>query len=124
MNQGDTSTEFPTPPPLRAKRLRLHTQHQPVVIMRTDCHVCRSEGLASRSQVLVSSGGREVQATLFQIEGDDLLAIDQIALTETAWQILRLEEDAVTRAMAGLSAESDRAVLAAAVGRAGKNLSI
>ena len=95
MNQGDTSTEFPTPPPLRAKRLRLHTQHQPVVIMRTDCHVCRSEGLASRSQVLVSSGGREVQATLFQIEGDDLLAIDQIALTETAWQILRLEEDAV-----------------------------
>lgn len=94
MNPGDASFEFLAPPALRARRLRLHTQHQAVVIMRTDCHVCRSEGLASRSQVLVSSGGREVQAILFQIEGDDLLAIDQIALTETAWQILRLDEDA------------------------------
>lgn len=36
----------------------------------------------------------------------------------------RLEEDVVTRARTGLSAESDRAVLAAAVGRVGKNLSI
>lgn len=95
MSQDDTSTELPRPPALRAKRLRLHTQHQAVVIMRTDCHVCRSEGLAARSQVLVSSNGREVQATLFQIEGDDLLAIDQIALTETAWQILRMDEDAM-----------------------------
>ncbi|MFN3727539.1 MAG: thymidine phosphorylase family protein [Allosphingosinicella sp.] len=94
MIQSHTSTEFSGPPPLRAKRLRLHTQHQAVVIMRTDCHVCRSEGLASRSQVLVSSNGREMQATLFQIEGDDLLAIDQIALTETAWQILGVDEDA------------------------------
>ncbi|WP_394227025.1 thymidine phosphorylase family protein [Paracoccus marcusii] len=92
MTPGDA--ELAVPPPLRAKRLRLHTQHQAVVIMRTDCHVCRSEGLASRAQVLVSSGGREVQATLFQIEGDDLLAIDQIALTETAWKILGLDEDA------------------------------
>lgn len=94
MNQDDTSTELPAPPALSAKRLRLYTQHQAVVIMRTDCHVCRSEGLASRAQILVSSNGREVQATLFQIEGNDLLAIDQIALTETAWQVLRLEEGA------------------------------
>ena len=92
MTPGDA--ELAVPPPLRAKRLRLHTQHQAVVIMRTDCHVCRSEGLAARAQVLVSSDGREVQATLFQIEGDDLLAIDQIALTETAWKILDLDEDA------------------------------
>jgi thymidine phosphorylase len=35
-----------------------------------------------------------VQATLLQIEGDDLLAIDQIGLTETAWEILRAEEGA------------------------------
>lgn len=71
MNQGDISTELLAP--LRARRLRLHTQHQAVIIMRTD---------------------RELQATLLQIEGDDLLAIDQIALTETAWQLLRLEEGA------------------------------
>ena len=75
-------------PTLRAKRLGLHTQHQPVVIMRTDCHVCRSEGLAARSQVLVSTGNRQVQATLFQIEGDELIALDEVALSETAWALL------------------------------------
>jgi thymidine phosphorylase len=94
MTLGNASTKVPAPPALRAKRLRLHTQHQAVVIMRTDCHVCRSEGLASRSQVLASSGGRAVQATLFQIEGNDLLAIDQIGLAETAWELLRIEEGA------------------------------
>ncbi|WP_342640242.1 thymidine phosphorylase family protein [Rhodoligotrophos ferricapiens] len=75
-------------PVLRAKRLGLHTQHQAVVIMRTDCHVCRSEGLAARSQVLVKSGDRHVQATLFQVEGSDMLAIDEVAFSETAWSIL------------------------------------
>ena len=54
-------------PTLRAKRLGLHTQHQAVVIMRTDCHVCRSEGLTARSQILVSTNSRQVQATLFQV---------------------------------------------------------
>ncbi|MFH1557385.1 MAG: thymidine phosphorylase family protein [Pseudomonadota bacterium] len=75
-------------PTLRAKRLGLHTQHQAVVIMRTDCHVCRSESLAARSQVLVSMGNRQVQATLFQIEGDELIALDEVALSETAWALL------------------------------------
>ena len=75
-------------PMLRAKRLGLHTQHQAVVVMRTDCHVCRSEGLAARSQVLVKVGDRHVHATLFQVEGNDLLAIDEVAFSETAWSIL------------------------------------
>ncbi|WP_371349155.1 thymidine phosphorylase family protein [Ancylobacter sp. IITR112] len=75
-------------PVLRAKRLGLHTQHQAVVIMRTDCHVCRSEGLAARSQVLVSIGNRQVQAILFQIEGDELIALDEVALSEAAWALL------------------------------------
>jgi len=75
------------PPTLRAKRLGLHTQHQAVVLMRTDCHVCLSEGLASRSRVLLSAGARQVQATLFQIEGDWITA-GEVALSETAWTIL------------------------------------
>ena len=96
----------PAPATLRAKRFQLHTQEQAVVIMRTDCDVCRSEGLASRSQVLVSSNGRQVQATLFQIEGDNLLAIDQIALTETAWRILRIEDGAAVTVTHAPSLES------------------
>lgn len=77
---------------LRARRLRLYTQHEPVVIMRSDCHVCRSEGLSARSQVLLAAAGRAVQATLFQVDGDDLLALDEAALSEAAWTLLGVED--------------------------------
>jgi len=79
-------------PTLKARRLRLHTQHEPVVIMRSDCHVCRSEGLAARSQVLLAAGDRAVQATLFQVDGDALLAPDEAALSEAAWTLLGVQE--------------------------------
>ena len=74
-------------PALRARRLGLHTQHQAVVVMRTDCHVCRAEGLAARSQVLLTLRDRQVQATLFQIDGD-LLSHGDVALSEAAWSLL------------------------------------
>lgn len=84
-----------SPPMLRARRIGLHSQHQPVVIMQTDCDACRSEGLGDRSQVLVSSGTHHVQATLFQIEGGGLIAHDEVALSETAWSILGIKEGAM-----------------------------
>ncbi len=91
------SHSAPQQPTLRVRRLRLHTQHQPVVVMRTDCHVCRSEGLSARSQVLVSGGGRELQATLFQVEDDGQLALDEVGLSETAWEMLGIAEGAEAR---------------------------
>lgn len=78
--------------PLKAKRIGLHTQREPVVIMRTDCPVCRSEGLAARSQVLLRSGDREVTAVLFQ-QDDGRLAADEIGLSEAAWKLLGGRED-------------------------------
>lgn len=89
-----TTPNYPavTQPTLRVRRLHLHSQHQAVVVMRTDCHVCRSEGLAARAQVLLSNGERHVQATLFQVEGDSLLAIDEAGLSETAWDLLGVAE--------------------------------
>ena len=62
--------------------------------MRTDCHVCRAEGLSGRSQVLLSAAGREVRAALFQVEGDGLLAPDEAALSEIAWEMLGVTEGA------------------------------
>lgn len=83
-------------PTLRARRLGLHSQHQPIIIMRTDCHVCRAEGLSGRSQVLVSAGDREVRALLYQVEGDSLLAPGEAALSEPAWEMLGVAQgDAV-----------------------------
>ncbi|WP_072386907.1 thymidine phosphorylase family protein [Hyphomicrobium sp. CS1BSMeth3] len=90
MTQDDLT--IPAQPTLRVRRIRLHTQHQAVVVMRTDCHVCRSEGLSARSQVLVSNGSVDVQATLFQVDGDGLIAIDEVGLSETAWQRLGLSD--------------------------------
>lgn len=70
--------------------MRLHAQHQAIAVMRTDCHVCRAEGLSQRSQVLIKAGGREVLALLYQV--DDWLAPNTIALSEEAWRRLRVEE--------------------------------
>jgi thymidine phosphorylase len=72
---------------LKARRLGLHTQREPIVIMRTDCPVCRSEGLAARSQVLLRADGREVTAVLFQHD-DGELRPDEIGLSEAAWKLL------------------------------------
>jgi thymidine phosphorylase len=61
-----------------------------MVVMRTDCHVCRAEGLSARSQVLIRAGERQVYAILFQI--DDFLRPDEVALSESAWELLGVTE--------------------------------
>lgn len=79
------------PPTVMARRLGLFTQHEAVVLMRTDCHVCRSEGLSPRSQVVLVAHGREVMATLYQIEGG-LLSEHEAGLSEVAWERLGVAE--------------------------------
>ena len=76
---------------LRAKRLGLLTQDEAIVLMRSDCHVCKSEGLSSRARVLLSAGGREVIATLYQIE-NDWLSVDEAGLSEAAWTRLAVTD--------------------------------
>lgn len=72
---------------LRARRLGLNTQREPVVIMRRDCPLCRSEGLALRSQVLLRADNREVTAILFQ-GAEEWLERDEIGLSDAAWALL------------------------------------
>jgi thymidine phosphorylase len=76
---------------LRARRIGLHTQREPIVIMRRDCPLCRSEGLAARSQVLVRAGNREVTAILFQ-GAEEWLERDEIGLSDAAWTLLQGRE--------------------------------
>lgn len=81
---------------LQAVRMRLYAQHQAVAVMRKDSHVSLAERLASRSQVLVIAGQRELLAQLYQIEDDERLSPGQVALSEDAWEALGLREgDAV-----------------------------
>jgi len=76
---------------LRVRRMHLHTQREPIVVMRTDCSVCKSEGLAPRSQVLLRARNREVIAVLFQ-GADEFLAEDEVGLSEAAWELLGAAE--------------------------------
>jgi thymidine phosphorylase len=82
-------------PALRVKRLGLLTQDEAIVLMRSDCHVCRSEGLSARSRVLLKVGDREVFATLYQVD-DGWISADEAGLSEAAWRRLQAADgDAV-----------------------------
>jgi thymidine phosphorylase len=91
MTNGD---KLEGPHLLKSKRLSLYTQDEAIVLMRIDCPVCISEGLTSRSRVrLTSVSGREILATLFQIENDWLTA-GEAGLSEAAWTKLGIAEGA------------------------------
>jgi thymidine phosphorylase len=64
---------------LRARRIGIDTHYEAVVFMNEDCHVCRSEGFAAQSRVLLRAGIQQTIATLFKVTGD-LVAPDEAAL--------------------------------------------
>ncbi|MBI4275458.1 MAG: thymidine phosphorylase family protein [Rhizobiales bacterium] len=76
---------------LRARRLGVDTQYEAVVFMHKECPVCRSEGFTAHNRILLRAGERRVIATLYQITGD-LIAHDEAALSESAWQRLGLRD--------------------------------
>ncbi len=71
---------------LTLKRMGIDTHRQPVVFMRRDCEVCRSEGFAALARVEVLVGDRSLTATLLVV--DDLLAHGEAGLSEEAWRRL------------------------------------
>lgn len=76
---------------IRVRRLGVDTRYEAVILMHKECHVCRSEGLAAHTRVLLRHGAREVIATLYHATGD-LVAQDEAALSEPAWARLGLED--------------------------------
>lgn len=78
---------------LNVKRLGIHTLQEAQVYMRKDCHVCRSEGFASHARVLVSHNGRSIIANLYQVTSD-IVAMDEVGMSDCAWQSLGLDDGA------------------------------
>lgn len=76
---------------LRARRVGVYSQQENLVFMRTDCPVCRSEGLTARSQVLVRSEKGEVTATLYPVSSE-YIGTDEVGLSEAAWALLGIAE--------------------------------
>jgi thymidine phosphorylase len=79
--------------PLRAKRLGMETQHEPIVLTHADCPVARSEGFAARAKVELSAGGRTALATLYQVS-NGIIAVDEVGLSETVWRRLNVPDGA------------------------------
>ena len=76
---------------LKLRRAGVDTYQEPVVYMHVDCHVCRSEGFEARSRVRLRLNGRQVIATL-NVVRNELLALDEAALSEAAWTLLGARE--------------------------------
>lgn len=69
-------------------RIGIDTHQEPVVYLRSESYVCRSEGLEALSRISLAIGARTLIATLNVIH-DHLLEEDQIGLSEAAWRALQ-----------------------------------
>jgi thymidine phosphorylase len=101
---------------LRLRRLRIDTYQEPVIYMRRDCPVCRSEGFEAHSRVHVEHGDRWIIATLNVVDGG-LLAPMEAGLSEYAWRLLGAEEGALVRLSHPAPLESLSVVRAKVYGR-------
>ncbi|MES2296144.1 MAG: thymidine phosphorylase family protein [Pseudomonadota bacterium] len=72
---------------LRLRRMGIDTYQEPVVYMRSDCHVCKSEGFEAQSRVEVWRGQRHIIATL-NVVHTTILSLHDVGLSEAAWRAL------------------------------------
>lgn len=80
------------PHALKIRRMGIDTHQEPVIYMRADCHICRSEGFESQSRVLINSGGHVIIGTLNVVTDNRLLPPDEAGLSDAAWRMLRAHE--------------------------------
>ena len=86
----------PAPDTMRARRIGVDTYQEPVVYMRRDCPVCRSEGFAAQARVELACGERRIVATLNIVDGV-WLSDGDTGLSEAAWAALQVSEGAPLR---------------------------
>jgi thymidine phosphorylase len=72
---------------LRLRRLGIDTYQEPVVYMRSDCHICRSEGFEAQTRIEVRLRDRSIIATL-NVLRHALLKKGEGSLSESAWRLL------------------------------------
>jgi thymidine phosphorylase len=76
---------------LRLRRLGIDTYQEPVVYMSSESPVCLSEGWTSQARIRVTNGRRSLIATLNVVTGN-LLATDEVSLSNAAWTMLDAQE--------------------------------
>ncbi len=72
---------------LTLKRVGIDTYQEPIVYMRDDCHVCRSEGFSAQSRVRVATERGAIIATL-NVVHNGFFGEGEAGLSEAAWSLL------------------------------------
>jgi thymidine phosphorylase len=72
---------------LTARRAGILTYQAPIVYMRVDCEVCRSEGFEAQTRVEIEWQSRRVIATVHHVAAD-WLGHGEAGLSEAAWRAL------------------------------------
>jgi thymidine phosphorylase len=76
---------------LHLKYLGINTYKEPIIYMREDCSICRSEGFEAQARVQVTLRDRSLIATLNTIESD-LLRDHEASLSHYAWDLLQAKD--------------------------------
>lgn len=76
---------------LHLRRMHIDTHQEPVVYMRKDCHVCRSEGFYAHTRVTIKTDSSEIIATV-NVVTDDSLSHQEAGLSESAWRRLKAKQ--------------------------------
>jgi thymidine phosphorylase len=72
---------------LLLKRMGIDTHEEPIVYMRADCHVCRSEGFSAHSRITIATERASIIATL-NVVRDGFVLATEAGLSEAAWRLL------------------------------------
>ncbi|MCW8385564.1 thymidine phosphorylase family protein [Fluoribacter dumoffii] len=76
---------------LTLKYLGINTHKEPVIYMREDCYICKSEGFTAQTRVRVILNKCSIVATLNTIE-TSLLRHNEASLSIYAWELLSAKE--------------------------------
>ena len=73
------------------KRLGINTQHEHIVYMREDCHICKSEGFEALTRIVVANGDQQIVANI-NIIRSELLRTGEISLSESGIKALNVKD--------------------------------
>ena len=76
---------------LRLRRVDIDTYQENVVFMHRNCETYRAEGFRALNKVVVSAGGHRIYAVLNVVDDENIVATDEIGLSEQAFDQLEIE---------------------------------
>lgn len=77
---------------LKLVRLGIDTYHENVAYLHRDCEVYRAEGFQALSKVMVCADGHQIVAVLNVVDDEAIVNLDELALSEEAFEHLGLAE--------------------------------